>query len=154
MILKGLVEEDFVNYKKPSMVLLMPHCNWKCGGEICHNLPFVKAPDIIVDENEIAVRYAMNPITEAIVFSGLEPFMDFKDVLRMITALRRVTDDTIVIYTGYNRSEVQDQIIHLQEVYSHIIVKFGRFVPGQESHFEELLGVTLASPNQYSEKIC
>jgi len=154
MIIKGLVEEDFVNYKKPSMVLLMPHCNWKCGGEFCHNLPFVKAPDITIDEKQIASRYAANSITKALVFSGLEPMMDFQDVLHMIVAFREVSSDVIVIYTGYNKDEISEQIEYLQMFHKNIIMKFGRFIPGKESHFEDLLGVTLASPNQYAEKIC
>lgn len=37
--LKGLVEEDFINYKKPSMFLIFPYCSFKCdeecGRDIC-----------------------------------------------------------------------------------------------------------------------
>ena len=32
----GVISEDFVNYKKPSMVLEFPFCNMKCG-ELCQN---------------------------------------------------------------------------------------------------------------------
>ena len=31
MILKGIIDEDFVNYKVPCMVLEFPYCDFKCG---------------------------------------------------------------------------------------------------------------------------
>lgn len=33
MLIKNLIEEDFVNYKKPSMVVLFPNCSFKCDKE-------------------------------------------------------------------------------------------------------------------------
>jgi len=33
MIIKGLIDEDFVNYKKPSMTIMMPYCTFKCDKE-------------------------------------------------------------------------------------------------------------------------
>ena len=42
MILKGLIDEDFVNYKKPAMVLEFPYCSFKCdkecGRQVCQNI--------------------------------------------------------------------------------------------------------------------
>ena len=32
-IVKGIIFEDFVNYKKPSMVIEMPYCDFKCDKE-------------------------------------------------------------------------------------------------------------------------
>ena len=37
--------------------------------------------------------------------------------------------------------------------YDNIIIKFGRFIPNQEKHYDEVLGVELASPNQYARRI-
>ena len=41
MKLKFLMDEDFVNYKKPSMFIGFPNCSFKCdldfGREICQN---------------------------------------------------------------------------------------------------------------------
>jgi hypothetical protein len=37
--------------------------------------------------------------------------------------------------------------------YPNIIVKFGRFIPDAESKFDEVLGITLASYNQFAIKI-
>ena len=36
MIIKQLVDEDFVNYKKPSMFIGFPTCDWKCERECGH----------------------------------------------------------------------------------------------------------------------
>ena len=33
MRIKFLVDEDFVNYKKPSMFIGFPNCTWKCEKE-------------------------------------------------------------------------------------------------------------------------
>ena len=35
----------------------------------------------------------------------------------------------------------------------NIIIKFGRFVPMQQPHFDPILGVNLASDNQYAKQI-
>ena len=37
--------------------------------------------------------------------------------------------------------------------FSNIIIKFGRYIPGQKPHYDEILGVNLASDNQYAEVI-
>lgn len=152
MIIKGLIEEDFVQYKKPSMVILMPHCDWKCGKGLCHNSPLAQAPTIIVNPTRIALRYLSNMMTRALVFSGLEPMMDLDDLLLMVDAFRRVTSDPIIIYTGYYKEEIPEQLAALRE-YKNIIVKFGRFEDTGFPHFDETLGVYLASENQYAEKI-
>ena len=31
MKIKGLMTEDFVNYKKVSMTIIFPYCTFKCG---------------------------------------------------------------------------------------------------------------------------
>ena len=39
MLVKGIIDEDFVNYKKPSMYIAMPNCSFKCdkdcGRAVC-----------------------------------------------------------------------------------------------------------------------
>jgi hypothetical protein len=37
--------------------------------------------------------------------------------------------------------------------FDNIIIKYGRYIPGQEKHFDETLGVYLASDNQYAERL-
>ena len=38
--------------------------------------------------------------------------------------------------------------------FTNIIIKFGRYIPNQKPHYDEVLGVNLASDNQYAERIC
>ena len=97
-------------------------------------------------------NYMKNPITSAVVIAGLEPFDQFDEVLSFIRAFREQTDDDIVIYTGYTEQECADKIEMLQQ-FCNIIVKFGRFIPNRPHHFDEVLGVELASENQYGRKI-
>ena len=65
-------------------------------------------------------------------------------------------DDDVVIYTGYTEEEVttnfQNYYLLLQK-YPNIIIKYGRFIPDQKAHFDEVLGVNLQSDNQYAKKI-
>lgn len=152
MKIKGLISEDLVNYKKPSMTIIFPYCTFKCGKGYCQNSELAKAPIIEMNVNNLVDRYINNPITEAVVMQGLEPFDSWNDLKSFIHELREYCNDDIVIYTGYNKNEVIEKINELSK-YVNIIVKFGRYIPNQEKHFDDLLGVYLASNNQYAEKI-
>ena len=157
MRIKGLVEEDFVNYKKPSMFIIFPYCTFKCDKEagctVCQNSALANEPVIEITPIEIVSRYVKNPITKAVVFGGLEPF-DSIWLLRLIIEFRKYTNDEIVIYTGYTEEELEeDGILTAIKKYDNIIIKFGRFIPNQEKHYDELLGVELASSNQYARRI-
>lgn len=151
--IKGLVEEDFINYKKPQMFIAMPRCTFKCGKQYCQNQEIALAPDIEVDEKAIVQRYINNPITESIVLGGLEPFDTFDYVMSIISEFRKYSNDDIVIYTGYNEEEISDKIALLANTFSNIIVKFGRFIPNKDSIYDELLKVKLSSDNQYARRI-
>ena len=154
MIIKNILDEDFSNYKVCSMFIGFPHCSFKCekecGIKMCQNSTLVNSPDIAVSAKDVVERYRANPLSSAVVLGGLEPFDDFNQMLSLIHEFRKYTDDMIVIYTGYNKEELADKLHHLCW-YKNIIIKYGRFVPNQEKHFDELLGVYLASPNQYAE---
>lgn len=158
MLIKSIKDEDFVNYKKPSMYIATTTCTFKCckecgnDGSMCQNMPIYSMPNIDFDNAKLIQRYLRNDITSAIVISGLEPFDTFEDMLTFVQELRQHTYDDIVIYTGYNEDEVADKIKQLK-VYKNIIVKFGRYIPNQESHFDKVLEVELASLNQYAKKI-
>ena len=153
MKIKGLISEDFVNYKKPAMTIMFPHCNgFKCGAEYCQNSPLSKAEDIEIDIINIVIRYLNNPITESVVMQGLEPFDSWDDLIGLVKQLRESTDDDIVIYTGYYKEEIVDKIALLSK-YKNIVIKYGRYIPRQEKHYDDVLGVTLASSNQYAERI-
>lgn len=156
MRVKGLVPEDFIQYKKPSMFLICPFCSFKCdienGTQICQNWSLAKAPIIEVETNKIIQQYLDNPITKAVVFGGLEPLDSFDEVLEFIQNLRQYCLDDVVIYTGYYADEIRDKLEILKN-YPNIIVKFGRFIPNQKSRFDDVLGINLASDNQYAEQI-
>ena len=156
MIVKGIIDEDFVNYKKPCMTIEFPYCSFKCDKEcglpVCQNSTLANSPDIRINSADIVERYINNPITEAIVYQGLEPLDSWTDLLSLTRTIREQTDDDIVIYTGYTKCEIRDSLEQLKK-YPNIIVKYGRFVPNQRPHFDEVLGVELASNNQFAEKI-
>jgi len=156
MQLRGLVDEDFVNYKKASMFLILPYCSFKCekdcGIKCCQNSEVTKLPIINVSDDEIIERYLDNPITKAIVLGGMEPLDSFGEVINFIRKLRSKTDDMVVIYTGYKEEEITLYTDILKH-YPNIIVKFGRFIPNDAHKFDEILGVMLASTNQYAKKI-
>lgn len=160
MRIKQLLHEDFVNYKKPSMFIGTSYCTGKCYKElglpctICQNEALQRIETLDISSARITAMYISNPITQAIVFGGLEPFDQFDELYNFIEELRtkRECNDDIVIYTGYYRREIEKQIMMLVN-FPNIIVKFGRYIPNQESHFDEVLGINLASDNQYAEKI-
>lgn len=156
MTIKNLIDEDFVNYKYPSMFIGMPTCSFKCdkecGQAICQNSALAAAPSIEMNNKEIIERYVSNPITEAIVFGGLEPFDDFNEIYTFIADFRQYRKDDIVIYTGYYPDEISSYLDRLS-VFENIIIKFGRFIPNKSHRFDELLGVQLSSDNQWSEKL-
>ena len=152
MKIKGLISEDFVNYKKTAMTIMFPYCTFKCGTEYCQNSPLSKAEDIEMDISNIVIRYLNNPITESVVMQGLEPFDSWDDLIEFVKQLRESTDDDIVIYTGYYKEEIADKIALLSK-YKNIVIKYGRYIPCQEKHYDEVLGVYLASENQYAERI-
>ena len=93
-----------------------------------------------------------NPITKAVVCGGLEPFDSWEDLQCFIMNFRYHCPDDIVIYTGYKEEEIQDKLEWLK-LYEPIIVKFGRYAPNQQPHYDEVLGVKLASDNQYAKKV-
>ena len=158
MKIKGIIHEDFVNYKKPSMVVEFPYCSFKCdkecGQEVCQNSNLVKSPTHDVPVDKIVLSYLNNSITSALVCQGLEPFDSDQELYDLIVFFRRYTDDDIVIYTGYTEEELQDWILGLQATFKNIIIKFGRFVPNKPSYYDETLGIFLASSNQYAKRIC
>ena len=167
MKVKGIEETDFVNYKKASMYIAFPSCTWKCGRAECQNSPLALTEDIEISKEEICERYLQNPITEAFVFAGLEPFDSFMDLISLVDCIRnkyQINDD-IVIYTGYTEGELRSgdfgrdketlytNFNYLISEYKNIIIKFGRYIPNEGTHFDKVLGVNLVSNNQYALKM-
>lgn len=169
--IKGIIDECFNDYKKPAMYIAFPTCTFKCDKlnecAICQNSALIKEPDIDLPKEDIIVRYLNNPITQAIIFSGLEPFDSILDLVSFIDCLRRdyKCNDDIVIYTGYTEEELRTGMYDggapstLADFYKfitsfpNIIIKFGRFVMNDQPHYDEVLGVQLASHNQYAKEV-
>lgn len=158
MIIKGITDEDFTNYKKPSMFIAMPHCSFKCeresGSECCQNKALAEEKSFAIQDTDIIERYIKNDITDAIVFGGLEPFDSYPDVFNLIAKLRYIYHcrDDVVIYSGYDKNELGGMLEGLK-IFDNIIVKFGRYIPDRPQRYDDVLGVTLASDNQYAEAI-
>ena len=171
MIIKQLVDEDFVNYKKASMFIGFPNCTFKCekecGEHCCQNSALAQAPGVEIDTRILVDRYLSNSITSSIVCGGLEPFDSLSDLLNLVETFRSYTTDDIIIYSGYTKEELEDGLFYIDNYNSNtrrnayaylkqfpnIVIKFGRFIPNQKSHYDPILGVDLASDNQYAERI-
>lgn len=161
MLVKTIIEEDFSNYKVPSMFIGTVSCGGKCCVEtgipisVCQNDEWRSKESINIDDEKICKRYVSNAITKAIVIGGLEPFEQFSEVCQLLNTLRNdyECNDDVVIYTGYYPEEIEYELEYLK-FYGNIIVKFGRYIPNSNPRFDALLGVTLASENQYAKRIC
>lgn len=155
MKIKGIIDECIGDYKKTSMYIAMPYCSFKCdkenGIKLCQNSQLINEPDIDISYEDLISRYLQNPLTEAIIFSGLEPLDSSQDLNKFIKIFRLFSDDDIVIYTGYTENEILTMFKGtslLKE--KNIIIKCGRYRPNQSPHYDELLGIELASDNQYA----
>ena len=158
MQLKGIIDCDYANYKQPVITLEFPYCNFKCdklnGCQICQNASLALESNIEVPIETIWNLYNENPLTKGFCFQGLEPFDSIDDLFDLIKFIRidKNCQDVIVIYTGYNKEEIIQYLDDLQQ-YKNIIIKYGPFIMNQESHYDEILGVKLASNNQYAEYV-
>lgn len=174
MRIKAIKADDYTNYRDPegwsSLFVGMGTCDWKCciaAGipiETCQNSELARAPIVELDATSLLKRYALE--SGSVVVGGLEPFNDMGSLKELATAYRDFVNylslggetklDKFVVYTGYNPDEVIDRV---EEIYNIVkerltfIVKFGRFVPGQKPHTDKVLGVDLASDNQYARVI-
>ena len=158
MWLKGITDEDFVNYKVPSLFIATARCDFKCdrdcGHPVCQNSALAQEDDIHTGDDYLIQRYMNNHISQAIVFGGLEPFDQWQELWNFIQKLRMQygCPDPVVIYTGYTEEEIDGMIAFLRSM-PNIIVKFGRYIPLQQPHLDPILGVNLASDNQYAKQI-
>lgn len=161
MRVKTIVDEDFVNYKKPAMFIGTISCGGKCcieGGfplSVCQNDGWRGNAPIDIRDRVIIERYLHNSISQAIVFGGLEPMEQSDELLAFIDTLRNQykCNDDVVIYTGYTQAEISGIVERLASRFDNIVIKFGRYIPNIKSRFDEVLGVELASENQYAVRI-
>lgn len=145
-------------------------CDRECGEDVCQNSPLALYTTVEIADEDIVRSFLRVSVTKAIVIGGLEPFDDFEDVLSFIETMNRELepgygsledheDIDLVIYTGYTEEELQQYRQKLTDLYSftynfsEVIIKCGRFIPNCEPHQDELLGVKLASDNQYAKRL-
>lgn len=157
--LKGVVAEDFVNFKVPCMFLITCCCDWKCCTEqnvptsVCQNEAIHQQPQKTFSYESIFNYFENNDISRSIVIGGLEPILQFDEVLGLIDYFRQNGENCpFVIYTGYYPDEIHEKISLLMH-YQNIYVKFGRYIPNDKPHYDDVLGINLASNNQYGVKI-
>ena len=158
MKLKGIIDYDCTNYKEPVLTLEFPYCDFKCdklnGCQVCQNSSLIKEPTIEISLKTIWELYKQNPLTKGFCLQVLETLDSIDDVLNFIKYIRgnNFCNDPIIIYTGYDKEEVTKFIYQITN-FDNIIIKWGRFIKGQNLHYDRILGVNLASDNQYAEKI-
>ena len=150
MKLLGINDYDISSYKDPAIFLSFPYCSFKCGSEVCQNrhLRFADPLDISLDYIEQLLD--SSPFVKAIVCGGLEPLDSWEELIGFISYIRHRHPEPIVIYTGYEENEIQDKVQTLS-LYENIIIKFGRYTPKNKPHYDVILGVDLASDNQYAK---
>ena len=101
MKIKSILDEDFVNYKVPSMYIAFPFCSFKCekdcGMQCCQNSTLAKSKIVECEDDSLIQRYLRNPITKAIVCCGLEPFDSWEDLYALISTQRDHIDTLLKI---------------------------------------------------------
>ena len=159
MKLRGLIAEDFVNYKIPSLFLACTTCDWKCCTErgadpsLCQNKPLASAPVIDITDEGIYSMFSSNSISKAVVVGGLEPMLQFDELDHLIATFRNHGEMCdFVLYTGYYPEEIQRETSVLAR-HKNVIIKYGRYIPGRPSVYDDVLGVELSSDNQFARRI-
>ena len=159
MRVKGIIEEDFANYKVPSMFINTCFCDFKCCTEldmdigVCQNAPLAQSPIKEISDDVIYKHFESNPITKAVVVGGMEPMMQIDEIISLISLFRQNGDwSTFVVYTGYYPQEIENELALLRPL-GNIVVKFGRFIPNKPSRHDDILGINLFSDNQFAERV-
>jgi len=153
MKLKQILHETYGDYKECSMLLIADNCINKCEG--CHNQHLLQLESKIFPDEEIIKRFVENPLSKAIIFGGLEPMDQAEEVEKFIfTAINMGIACPIIIYTSYNPLSYVFRCSNVMEAIKQylgkVIIKHGPYKKDLKPVFNEDLGVTLASSNQYT----
>lgn len=144
---------DIVNYKEACMFIGAGYsCSRGCPN--CQNEALKGTQPHLTKGERIVEDYLHLPITHAIVFGGLEPLDDLDNLTEWVRLFRDKTNDPIIIYSGDSPESprVGNAVTRLKR-YKNIIFKLGEYHTGQEPHYDELLGVKLASDNQHGYRL-
>lgn len=165
---KDIIDEDFANYYKPSMFIATSKCSFKCEHEDknvkCQNSKIANQPNIVLNIDDVIDRFLANPITQAVVLGGLEPFDTIDELVSFIIRFKERCKNDLVIYTGYTISEVSEMQIDNMPFFNYLkkqkivnnymnnplIIKYGRFKSNCDSVLDPILNVRLASSNQHA----
>ena len=144
--------EVFQDYKRSAVMFSAISCDWKCckeaGRDVCQNMKLTKG-EIVVLSFDRALKMVKDSITDAVLFAGLEPLLQADELVQFIEYLRQKgISKPIVIYTGYYPEEINQETL-LRLAKCQVVMKFGRYIPDRPSRFDEILGITLASDNQF-----
>ena len=160
---------DFANFHDPwghsSLFVGMGWCDWKCCKEagvdvsICQNYELQNSGfSKNIPARDLLSRYLGE--STSVVLGGLEPLNDMEGVLELASEFAELAEGwprdvraAFVVYTGYTREECHGKIDAVARSLGWrptLIVKYGRFVPNGNGRFDPVLGVTLASDNQYA----
>lgn len=152
------VKTVFNDYRKTGLLVAFPHCDFKCCHEqglptsVCQNCHLKEDQNIEISQGKIVHMYDPK-IHKALICGGMEPFDDLADLLILINVFRKCYQDDVVIYTGYNLDEITPGLLAVLRAYGNIVLKVGRYVAGDAPKYDEVLGVTLASSNQYGVRL-
>lgn len=121
---------------------------------VCQNCLISNQKNIFISIHDIIQKYIRNNLSNAIIFGGFENFDEFEQMYWFINIFRNIynINDDIIIYTGYYPNEIEEQINKLKQ-FENIFIKFGRYIQNSNQKYDEILGIYLASDNQYTIKI-
>ena len=140
------------------MLIATHSCCFKCLKEqglpisICQNSHLSELQikeSLITDLIDI---YDRNILHESVVFAGLEPMLQFDEILNFIKLFRLHHTDDIVIFTGYYEYEIPEEIKALKK-FPNVYLKVGRFILNDKPIYDSIGKITLASSNQKFIKI-
>jgi len=151
-------DEVFSDYSKISMLVVVPFCTTCCWKElgldssICQNDNPRGLPILDYSNRKIIERYVNNPLTNAIVFGGMDAWDSINEIIELIKLFRETSDDDVVLYTGRKYSEIASKMYDLER-FKNVYVKVGRYIPNQKPVIDKITGVKLANRGQYFIKV-
>ena len=154
MKIKNIYYDDFVNYGGHCcLTIAMPYCSFKCGEGLCQNSALAKSKTINYPDEKIITAFISSSLMDTICFQGLEPLDSWDELKYFLLTFRKVSRAPVVIYTGYNKDEVGEEKLNFLHKIKNVIIKYGRFIPHEKPHWDEILQVNLASSNQFAEEL-
>lgn len=143
------VRETITDYRKSTLYL----CGYICtlGCKDCFHNELKKNHPTTLSIEKLFTDYISTTSCDAILFSGLNWLEQIEELFVLIHYIRsnHINKD-IVIYTGYDKHEISDKIAMLSK-FDNIIIKYGRFDATLPPRYDDVLGITLASSNQWAE---